>query len=68
MCEEASVQAEVLRLMEKIQQDMYDSASEGLGNNMVVAHNWDDFCKYLDEGKVCFVLYCSKLADALVLS
>ena len=56
MCAEASVQDEVLRLMEKIQQDMYDSASEGLSENMVVADNWDDFCKYLDEGKVCFVL------------
>jgi len=67
MCEEASVQAEVLRLMEKIQQDMYDSASEGLGNNMVVAHNWDDFCKYLDEGKLIQAPFCGdKDAEASI--
>ena len=54
-CEEAQVRDVVTGLMKKIQQEMYNKASEEMARNMVVAHNWDDFCKFLDEGKVCLI-------------
>jgi len=58
MLKEQNVSQEINKLLEKIQADMKKKATDELMENMVVADTWEDFLKYLDQGKIIQAPFC----------
>ncbi|XP_076817359.1 bifunctional glutamate/proline--tRNA ligase-like [Clavelina lepadiformis] len=55
---ESDVTKSIAEILERIQSDMKAKAVKDLEENMVVVDNWEDFLKYLDQGKIIQAPFC----------
>ncbi|CAK8692627.1 unnamed protein product [Clavelina lepadiformis] len=55
---ESDVTKSIAEILERIQSDMKAKAVKDLEENMVVADNWEDFLKYLYQGKIIQAPFC----------
>lgn len=55
---EADIATSTSALLKSIQDDMMAKATKDLLDNMVVADTWEDFLKYLDQGKIIQAPFC----------
>uniref|UniRef100_H2Z6K0 proline--tRNA ligase n=1 Tax=Ciona savignyi TaxID=51511 RepID=H2Z6K0_CIOSA len=55
---DADVSTSIPELLDTVQKEMKAKAVTDLSNNMMVADTWEDFLKFLDQGKIIQAPFC----------